>query len=505
MNLVNKLGVFKRIANEKMLALKSKQITIEIAELFFQHNSKTGFKRFDIIVRLLAIDNYFGKNDYGFDFYCRMQASRKSKRWVSPSVERFRSLIESYAKNGYNEKSKIILDENLQLVDGSHRIAMAIYYQIPTITALVRSRRYDVFYGIEWFKVNGFTDKECQILVKRFESLKKSYITPFVCTLWAPVHEYFDEITEKLRIFGETAEIRDFAYSEDEYAFYTRGIYHVDDIEKWKIEKKIDYMHKSSPDCHLMRMVALYLEEPKFRLKAKTNNTLSVQCELIKKLIREAYKDKVKNYYHDIIIHIGDNYRQNRHIYRLFMMPPIDVMRILQGINSRMYVLTKFETPYMPTGFPATYPLGKDIDIICSDMNEYGRVVDCLLLELKNYDKYYCIRIVKKVDEKGKEYRTLVRLEQDGQFLVLQFDVASKMTTNESVSDCTSDMIKTRVEKAGFYVPQVKYEIIVRFSELYNSPNKKYHLDYIKNHIDELDEQLCNRYLKFNWKKFLNK
>ena len=80
----------------------SKKVSLEIAELFFQHNGESDFLRYDMIVRLLAVENYFGKNDYGFDFYRRMQASRKDEGWVDPAVERFRNLIKSYEENGYD-------------------------------------------------------------------------------------------------------------------------------------------------------------------------------------------------------------------------------------------------------------------------------------------------------------------------------------------------------------------------------------------------------------------
>ena len=477
---------------------RSKTVSLEVAELFFQHNGESDFMRYDMIVRLLAVENYFGKNDYGFDFYRRMQASRKSEGWVGPAEERFRNLIKSYDEKGYDSKSKIILDKNLHLVDGSHRMAMAMYYNQPRISASIHRQACNIFYGIEWFRINGFTDKECNILRSKYEELKVKYTTPFICSIWAPAHNYFDEITEKLRLFGEVVDIRDYNFNEWDYKFYTRGIYHVDDIEKWKIEKKIDYMFRSSPDCHKIRMVAINLKQPDFRLKDKTSTTLSRQCELIKKLVRDAYKYKVPNYFHDIIIHIGDNFFQNRHIYRLLTMPPIDMASILSHIAERKYVVTKFDVPYMPDDFPAQYPLGKDLDIVCQNENEYKSVLDSILADLEQYHDYYSIRIVNK-----EENRTLVRLEQEGQYLVFLFDVATRHRTGNTASDFINGMVSTRQEKDMFYVPQPEYEIVLRLQELKDHPNKKHHKDYVIQHIDDLDEQLCDKYLNFKWRKLL--
>ncbi len=478
---------------------RSKTVSLEIAELFFQHNGESDFMRYDMIVRLLAVENYFGKNDYGFNFYRRMQASRKTRAWVNPAEERFRNLIKSYKERGYDSNSRIILDKNLHLVDGSHRMAMAMYYGLPRISASILRQGYNIFYGIEWFRINGFTDEECNILRSKYEELKARYTTPFICSIWAPAHEYFDEITEKLRLFGEVTEVHDYDFNEWDYKFYTRGIYHVDDIEKWKIEKKIDYMLKSSPDCHKIRMVAINLKQQDFRLKEKTSTTLSRQCELIKNLIRDAYKNKVPHYFHDIIIHIGDNFFQSRHIYRLITMPPIDLTSILSHIAERKYVVIKFDVPYMPDDFPTHYPLGKDLDIVCQDEKEYKSVLDSILTDIESCKEYYSIRIVNK-----SENRTLVRLEQEGQYLVFQFDIATRHRTGCTAPDFIDEMVATRLKKSVFYIPQYKYEIILRLQELKEHPKKIHHKDYVVKHMDDLDEQLCDKYLNFNWKKIIN-
>lgn len=494
--------IVKRVLKKAKDNISSKHVSLEVAELFFQHNGMTDFQRYDMIVRLLAVENYYGKNNNGFDLYYRMQEARMGKQWADKAVGIFKNLIRSYQENGYDEKSEIELDCNLHLIDGSHRMAMAMYHRCDKISAKVRPYSTNIFYGIEWFKINGFTDDECAMLTTRYKELKEHYSTPFVCTLWAPVHDYFDDITEKLTMFGEVTEVRDYDFSDYDYAFYTRGIYHVDDIEKWKIEKKIEYMCKSAPDCRKIRMATLLLQEPNFRLKDKTSTTLSKQCELIKKLIRDCYKDKIEFYFHDIVMHIGDNFYQNRAIYKLLTMPPIDVKTILQHIHNRKYVLTKTETPYMPEDFPIHYPLGKDIDIICSDMDEYHQVLASILKDIEIY-KDYNIRILKKTDKAGREYRTLVRIEQEDQFLVLQFDIASRYRTGNLTPDFVDEMIETRIREKNYYVPSIKYEIIVRLQELHSYPRKKHHRDYVEKHKESIDVKLCNQYLKFNWRKLV--
>ena len=481
---------------------RTKVVSLEVSELFFQHNGGLDFNRYDMIVRLLAVECYFGKNDYGFDFYRRMQAARINKEWVEPAVERFKSLIQSYDKNGYDEKSRILLDKNLHLVDGSHRMAMAMYYNIPRINASVYPKAFDIFYGIEWFKVNGFTKEECDILHNKYEKLKEQYSTPFICSIFSPVFNYYDEITGKLKLFGEVKEIRDYDFNAWDYKFYTRGIFHFNDKENWEIEKEIDYMMKSSPCSHKIRMVSLLLNQPNFKLKDKSVTTHSHHSELIKKLIRDAYKDKVSYFFCDSILNIGDNFTQNRNIYRLLTMPPVDLATIFTHIMERKYVVAKYDVPYMPNDFPMHYPLGKDIDIICHDLNEYKLVLESILNDLEQYKEYYNVRIVKKKDKDGKEYSTLVRLEQEDQYLVLMFDVTTRHRAG-STAGFIEEMVSTRQERDLFYIPQMKYELIIRLQELYEHPKKTHHKDYVTQHIVDLDEQLCKKHLKFNWKKII--
>lgn len=490
----------KRILGNLYVRFRIKSISIEVAELFFQHNGEYDFKRYDMIVRLLAVENYFGKNDFGFNLYRRMQAARVNRDWEDPAVERFHKLIKSYDNRGYDTTSPIILDKNLHLIDGSHRMALAMYYHTKQINAIVKPITFNTFYGIEWFKINGFTNDECNKMIAKYEELKNYYSTPFICTLWNPINAYYDDITKKLGLFGDIREVLDFELTKDEYVFYTKGIYSVDDIEKWKIEKKLEHMQVYDKGLNKLRMVALSLKCPNFRLKDKTNTSLSQQCELIKQMIRDRYKDRIDNYFHDIIVHIGDNFTQNRFIYSLLKMPNINLTEILDDLRDLKYVIVKYEVPYMPTDFPIHYALGKDLDIVCSGKEEYDKVLSCLQYRLRNYRKYYNIRVIEEKDSSGCEYRTLFRLEQENNFLVFQFDISSTLLTDINSSAFTKEIIDTRKKLSVFYIPSEKYELIIRLLELHQNPEKQHHLEYINNHSNSLDSELCDKYLLFNWR-----
>ena len=76
---------------------------ISLIELFLQQFDQAhSFNRYDTIVRLLAIENYYGLNNCGWNLYCKMQDSRKFKGYSIESKENFIKLIKSWEENGYD-------------------------------------------------------------------------------------------------------------------------------------------------------------------------------------------------------------------------------------------------------------------------------------------------------------------------------------------------------------------------------------------------------------------
>lgn len=481
----------------------TKHLTLSVSELFMQEHTLGGFNRYDMIVRLLAVESENGMNDFGWDFYRRMQTSRVGSKDLEERVDAFKKLIHSYDTNGYDAKSEIELDCNLRLIDGSHRMALALYHHIPTINVKVRPFQNECFYGIEYFKINGFSNEECRILENRYNKIMEDGINqPFICSIWHPARQHFGDITNHLALFGEIIAIKDFTLSESEYIHYTKGIYHIDDIADWKVDKKIEYMTSNKSTHYQIRMVALKISCPNFRLKEATNGTLSQRCEFIKQIIRNAYKKKIDNYFHDIILHIGDNFYQNRFLSKLMHMPPIDLTSILKGISHFDYVITKTDVPYMPSDFPSHYPMGKDIDIVCADQDMFEKVVSTIKKQLNSYSPYYDIQFVEKKDKGGECYRALIRFEQQA-FLILQIDISSQV---ESLPiSFSNELCAGKIEKNGYYIPSPSKEIIIRINEIASRPEKKHHIQYVINHIQDIDDTLCQEYLTDRHKHILNR
>ena len=85
---------------------------------------------------------------------------------------------------------------------------------------------------------------------------------------------------------------------------YVRNLYKIDDINKWKVERKISLMDKYPKN---IRIIDIIIKNPEFRKKGN-KNLISVKVEELKRIIRKKYSNNIDNYFHDIIIHIGDNF-----------------------------------------------------------------------------------------------------------------------------------------------------------------------------------------------------
>lgn len=455
-------------------------------ELFFQENDISGFNRYDMIVRLLAIENYYGKNNFGWDLYRKQQNTRKAKEWEG-AESRFRALIKSYEDNGYDENSRIQVGSDLRLWDGSHRMALAMYHKYYPISCQVMPTSRPIYYGINWYLENDFSLAEIAKMQERYELLKNEIQAPFVCTLWAPVAPFYDEIIERLKFVCDVESYKDYSFDAFSYAQMARKIYAVDDIEKWKIEKKIEYMQQNvMDDKWVIRVVKLNLNQPRFRRKDSTQNTLSMTCEEIKRIIRNCYKDKLPNYFHDIICHTGDNFYQNEFIDKLLQYQSLNVTKIIDAISSYEYVLTKTDVPYMPSDFPKNYPLGKDMDIVCS-RSDFSGICNQIIAAFNKMQLPYSIIEVDK-----STYHKLVRVELEGQ-LIYQFDVTSEL---EHVNaDFIPNLLKRRIPEKTYYKPILEDELIIRLYEVLDNKQKRHHIEFLQNHLKELEEGNIDKYL----------
>ena len=447
--------------------------------MFFREMVNGSFNRYDIAVRYLAIENYFGANDFGFELYRKMQERRiASAGFGEQAVSRFKELLQSYQAGGYDKTSRITLDKTLGLVDGSHRIAANIYFHEPMISALSLGVDNPVDYSIDWFIGSGFTHAEIDTIKDKAAELAESLNAPFECIVWSPAVKFADEIAEDLKYYGEVLGVRHYHYSEAEYANIVRAVYAIDDIAKWKIEKKIEHMSGSGGN---IAVIPLRISSPAFRVKAASGLPLSAYLERVKKAVRTRYKAEIPNYFHDICFHVGDNYMQNNYISHIFN-PDINMSGMIGILSRYEYAFTKTEVPYLPEDFPERIPVGKDADIFCSAESLAGLIEKT---EAWCRNTPYDVRVI--AEESGSR----IRMELYGR-LIYQIDIACEVP--ELGSSFVSEALAERKHNGKFYVLSPAYEYIYRLKVYAENNSKGYHLEYLQKHREDYDQKLAEKY-----------
>ena len=153
------------------------QNTVLDTRWVFDHSMKTNINRADILVRMLAIDAFYKKNDFGFDFYNAMQRTRcslndKVSADYADHLDCFIELIQSM-KKGYDYTKPILLNSNRELLDGSHRLSLCMYYNIEKIPVIICDNQTSIDYSLQWFLDNGLQHFEKYILQKYKEIIHK--------------------------------------------------------------------------------------------------------------------------------------------------------------------------------------------------------------------------------------------------------------------------------------------------------------------------------------------
>lgn len=156
-------------------------LSVEVDSIWlFKHNMGNNYYNSSILVKMIAIDCFYKKNDYGFNWYNKMQLKRVKDNPMIPKYmayheNEFRDLIKSFEENGFDSKKPIILNKDFYIVDGTHRLALALYMGIKRISIKIDEKSYYLQskdFSINWFKNNGMAYVEKEVIKKYNEVLK---------------------------------------------------------------------------------------------------------------------------------------------------------------------------------------------------------------------------------------------------------------------------------------------------------------------------------------------
>ena len=158
-----------------VVAGKPKAHSLAVSDIYFANCENKQLLRWDVAVKLLAVENYYGKNDFGFELYAKMQNARAGCDRAEEAKANFVNLIRSWEENGYDPTSCIYVDSDLTLQNGAHRLAMAIYHGMPYINAHTLHRDKPRDFGEKFFAGSGFSEDEMEIIRNKSLEIYNSF------------------------------------------------------------------------------------------------------------------------------------------------------------------------------------------------------------------------------------------------------------------------------------------------------------------------------------------
>lgn len=290
--------------------LKSQLLTMmPTAALLGDQYADGEFLRYDVLLRYLAVQSIVHGSEELTPHYMRMQ----NERVRVETCDSLRELVASIQERGFLSRYPIPVTEEGLILDGAHRLACALYFDVAEVAVVVRPVRTRVYYRRQWFLDHGFDPELVGLLDRTKDALFEKHGVWFPVILWPPVQPWFDEITQEIgsRFVVKWQKTIELGNAMPAFA---RRVYAIDDIERWKVELKIHAMQQYQP---LIKVLALEIPDPGFRPKMRTQTYLSAVGATLKKWIRDSYRDKVPGYYYDIVCHTGDNHQHNRAIFQI--------------------------------------------------------------------------------------------------------------------------------------------------------------------------------------------
>lgn len=278
---------------------------IDIGTLIALQFNNGKFERYDLIMRLLTAQDgeKFG-NEYKI---------MQMKRWGHQNYKSYLNLMESVKKNGLLPQNPISINKHGKLIDGSHRLALAILNNIDNVPIKLLNSKLHSEYPIEFFTDPIFDQHLVALLSK---TAKKVFIdrgSAIKIVVWPLLHTYFGEITSYVEskyslLKHEIIEINNFEN-------FIRDVYKSDDIEEWKIYMKLSRLLEVKSS--LILVLEIQSEQANYRTKHRNNHYLDSNAALIKADLRNRYSKYINDYVYDISLHGADNPMQSRAITRL--------------------------------------------------------------------------------------------------------------------------------------------------------------------------------------------
>ena len=485
------------------------QTTIAVKDYIlaqYDNDRFSDYHMMDLAHRLFAIEQFYGKNEFGYNLYRKMQeisGGNTYENWL----QRFQNLIQEYDKTKtFNAQYPLIsFINNWNLKDGAHRLALAYYHGTEFIPVQIENEWRDRRWSFNWLwsgehGVERFSADEIKLATEKINEVLQDCNYDYVGAIWPPAMPFKEEITKDINLYGKYAtllelpmgnckvvEFRDVEYDKADFLGFMRLVYKEDIITEQNLLRKYNLILSAMPR-HIeklpVRLLRIHIDHPCIERREENNSAQSKAVVDIKHAIRTRYKDRIPNYQYDICFHLSDNYQQSKFC-KLGLEMSRDASELFDELNKKWnYVICKTEKRIAPN-FPYYYYYYSDADIII-EKKDISACADYIeqWLKQKYTDNWFHVDRVSTSNSIG------VILKLRG-FRIIYLDLQTTEhfgMTKDFTRKCISMRIKS--ENAKYYVCPPEIDILIRAVEYLNANYKVWHREYIIEHILSFREDI---------------
>lgn len=165
--------------------------------------------RFDIIAKYIYIENKMSDCKHGKKLYLDhiramtknsfIEAGNVRKNSAEAFCNAFDELILDIGTHGYREEYiPIPVDENMNILDGSHRTATCLYYNCP-IKIVKLPVKLSTGYDYKYFRKNGLNEKYLDEMILRYIELSKDI---YIANIWPVAEEGYKKVEKLIKKTG---------------------------------------------------------------------------------------------------------------------------------------------------------------------------------------------------------------------------------------------------------------------------------------------------------------
>lgn len=137
-------------------------------------------ERYALAVRWAAIDDYYGKCPNGFAWYKRAIAYLHNASAADARAMAFTQLIQNWELSGYDGSHEIAINDNYEILDGEHRVAVALYHGEEIVNCRIyRGKNINSEKSLmkrQMLIESGFSEDEIKCLDSINDYIKKRFV-----------------------------------------------------------------------------------------------------------------------------------------------------------------------------------------------------------------------------------------------------------------------------------------------------------------------------------------